>query len=91
MTLAEALEQVELEPGRTYQCSVRGMNVMLRVAPVGEKLLLSKPLCEEDIMLDPWCELPQPRWGTTLKARPGPKLLPDAPQIPHDEDGANDL
>lgn len=88
MTLAEALEQVELEPGRTYQCRVRGMVVELRVAPAGEKTLLSKPLCEEDIMLDPWCELPQPEWGKTFKAKPGPRLMPDIPEIPRDDEVA---
>ena len=85
MTLSEALAQVELEPGRTYQCRVRGMNVVLRVAPAGEQLL-SKPLCEEDIMLDAWCELPgpQPIWRSRPKW--GRLPPPDIPHIPRDED-----
>jgi hypothetical protein len=86
MTLAQALEQVALEPGRTYQCHVRGMNVVLRVAPAGEKLLLSKPLCEEDIMLDAWCELPQPKATATLQPKWGANFMPDIPEIPRDEE-----
>lgn len=86
MTLAEALEHVELEPGHTYQCHVRGMNVVLRVAPAGEKLLLSKPLCEEDIMLDAWCELPEPGPKFKVRVKPGKPPLPDIPDIPRDEE-----
>ena len=33
VSLAEALEKVELEPGRTYRCRVRGMCVELYVFP----------------------------------------------------------
>lgn len=86
MTLSEALAQVELEPGRTYQCRVRGMNVVLRVAPAGEKLLLSKPLCEEDIMLDAWCELPGPQPIGRSRPKWGATFMPDIPESPGDED-----
>jgi hypothetical protein len=86
MTLAEALESVDLEPGKIYRCCVRGMVVELRVSPSSEKLLLSKPFCEEDVMLDPWCELPEPRTVAILKAKPGGRLIPDIPDIPRDED-----
>lgn len=85
MTIAEALETVELEPGRTYRCKVRGLDVELRVSPQQEKTLLSKPLCEEDIMLDAWCELPQPKTERKLRPKWGARFMPDIPDIPRDE------
>lgn len=86
MTLTEALESVELEPGRTYRCRIRGMDVELRVTPQQGKTLLTKPLCEEDIMLDPWCELHQP-WPTQkVRVKWGERFMPDIPEIPQDEE-----
>lgn len=94
MTLTEALQSVELEPGRTYRCQVRGRTVEVRVVnepvnggnPPSQERLLTKELCEEDIMLDAWCELPEPKWTKTFKAQPGPRHMPDIPEIPRDEE-----
>lgn len=87
MTLAQALETVELEPGRIYRCRVRGMDVILRVAETGEKTLLSKSLCEEDIMLDPWCELHSTTPSVKIPTKPGERILSDIPYIPSDDEG----
>lgn len=98
MTLAEALENVDLEPGQTYRCNARGHIVEVRVSSdaddegttaTARKRLLTKNLCDEDIMLDAWCELPGPTPKFTVTARPGTRLMPDIPEIPRDEDDAS--
>ena len=91
ISLADALEKVELEPGRTYECEVRGRHVELRVfdepPPVRNHLPFATTpgLHEDDIRLDPWCELSSPR---ELKRVPS-KLIDhipfDIPEIPQDE------
>ena len=85
MTLAEALSQVDLETGRTYDCVVNGKRVIVRVAPPSA-IAPSARYDESDVMLDPWCELPSQgelipnptiRWG---------ELPLDIPDIPQDEE-----
>ncbi len=84
--LVEALQQVELEPGRTYHCQVRGHWVELHVlGPNTESEAPSIP--ESDIMLDPWIELPPPTGGIRVRAKPGKLPPPDPPNIPVDEEG----
>lgn len=61
MTLSEALEQVELEPGKTYRCSVRGMMVELQVR--ADEL---RP-CDL-VPSDDWVELPGPKPIARVKA-----------------------
>jgi len=46
--------------------------------------VLSAPLEESDIMLDPWTDLPSPQPISFVKATPGKPLLPDVPEIPVD-------
>ncbi len=84
MTLVEALQNVELEPGRTYQCHVRGMDVEVRVNPAGGKWFLPAPLHPDDIMLEAWCELPGPRNWVSVSVPPGSeaRFLPDPPVLP---------
>jgi hypothetical protein len=55
MTLAEALAQVDLEPGRTYDCLVHGKRVIIRVAAPDEDLPAAR-YDESDVMLDAWCD-----------------------------------
>ncbi len=85
MTLAEALAQVDLELGRTYDCVVNGKRVTVRVAPPSS---VAPSACydESDVMLDSWCELPSQgtpipnvtvRWGN---------LPIDIPEIPSDDE-----
>jgi len=97
MTLSEALESVELEPGRTYRCRVRGKTVEVRIVPDSESngsspasraRLLTKELCEEDIMLEAWCELSPPADLGELMAEPGERFIPDIPDIPRDDEEA---
>jgi hypothetical protein len=85
MTLAEALAQVELESGRTYDCVVKGQRVTVRVVPAGT-IAPSARYDESDVMLDAWCELP--RQGTLIRGgqvRIG-ELPIDIPEIPQDEE-----
>jgi hypothetical protein len=84
LSIAEALEQVELEPGRVYSCQVKGHWIELRVLPPGVDP--KSTVDESDIMLDPWVELPRPRSGIYVRAKRGTLPLPDVPEIPPDED-----
>lgn len=87
MTLAEALEQVELEAGRTYRCRVNDKSVTVSVSTV-EDAFLADPIREEDIvvMRDPPFELAEPKPYAIVKARPGGNFMPDIPEIPPDGD-----
>ena len=85
MTLAEALSQVTLETGCTYDCVVNGKRVIVRVAP-RSAIAPSARYDESDVMLDPWCELPsqgKPIRGG--KVRMG-KLPLDIPEVPQDDE-----
>ncbi len=92
ISLADALEEVELEPGRTYECEVRGRHVELRVfdapPPVRNHLPFATTpgLHEADIRLDPWCELPSPPAVGWLTSELGESPPIDIPEIPTDED-----
>lgn len=85
-SLAEALKQVELEPGRTYCCQVNGHWVEVRVLPEVESAASRIP--ESDIMLDAWVELPPPKPIAKLQARLGKLPLPDVPEIPRDDEAS---
>lgn len=85
MTITEALAQVDLEPGRTYDCVVNGKSVTVRVAP-RSSIAPSARYDESDVMLDPWCELPsqgKPIPNVTVKWG---KLPIDIPIFPADDD-----
>jgi hypothetical protein len=85
MTLAEALAQVELEEGRSYDCIVNGKRVTVRVAP-RSAIAPSARYDESDAMLDPWCELPsQGKREPAVHVRLG-KIPIDIPEIPQDEE-----
>jgi hypothetical protein len=85
LSIAEALEQVDLEPGQVYSCQVKGHWVELRVLPSGER---PKPaqIDESDIMLDPWVRLPRPAPTFEVLGEYGPPPRPYIPEIPSDED-----
>lgn len=85
MTLTEALAQVDLEPGRTYDCIVKGQRVTVRVVPAGT-IGPAARYDESDVMLDAWCDLKsegtkitnaEVRWG---------KIPIDIPEIPQDDE-----
>lgn len=62
MTLIEALEAIDLEPGRIYRCQIRGMSVELRVD--SEDIVSETGSVEstviEDAPMPAWFEIPSP-------------------------------
>ena len=82
--LSDALQQVELEAGRVYECRVGNLQIEVRVKTASS--LLPDPLNPEDIMLDPWTEFPGPKSGIVLPVTRGGSLLPDPQPIPEDRD-----
>jgi hypothetical protein len=78
-TLAEALSQVDLQPGHTYREKVNGRTVEVRV-------LEDEPSPElaAQVMLQPWVEFPFNPVGT-VRATLGTLPLPDPPVIPSDD------
>ncbi|MFM9965612.1 MAG: hypothetical protein ACKV2Q_30875 [Planctomycetaceae bacterium] len=92
ISLVDALEDVELEAGRTYCCEVRGRQVELRVlsVPPATRSVASVStetggLRDEDIRLDPWCEFPLPTPLSRVIPRSVASLPFDIPEIPSDE------
>jgi hypothetical protein len=84
--LVEALEQVDLEVGRTYRYHVKGRVVELRVLEAGSPAMAPARIDESDIMLEPWVELPTPRPVGTVQARLAPPPPPDIPDIPVEDE-----
>jgi hypothetical protein len=84
LSIAEPLEQVDLEPGQVYSCQVKGYWVELRVLPPGEDPK-SSLIEESEIMLDPWVQLPRPAPTFRVLGRYGPPPRPHIPEIPSDE------
>ena len=83
IALADALEGVELVEGQTYHCQVHGWQVEVRVLAMPQT---SAGLSEEDVMLDPWCELPGPPVVGVFSSRLVACLPFDVPEIPASED-----
>ena len=83
IALADALADVDLEVSQTYHCEVHGRHVELRVLAKPEP---STGLSEDDVMLDPWCELPRPRTIRKHSVRRVERLPYDIPVIPVDDD-----
>jgi hypothetical protein len=81
ISLTEALAQVELEPGKTYRCLVKGRWVELRVLDA-TPANLAKPFLPKDVMLDPWLELPGPNATVVRQVQAGKPLPFDIPDIP---------
>jgi hypothetical protein len=88
ISLVDALEDVELQAGQTYRCEVRGHQVELRVlaGPAVDHRDTSTALPESDVILDAWCELPQPTPIGRVKSRLVASLPIDIPTIPSDEE-----
>jgi len=86
-SLAEALNNVELETGRTYRCRVKEFWVELRVlGPANESSATTS--LQADVPMDAWTELPEPSGGFIVPSRRGPPDVPDIPEIPQDENAA---
>lgn len=86
ISVAEALQAVELENGRTYRCQVKDYWVELRV--LGPVAGPPPGIPEDDIMQDAWSELPAPGPGSLSASRLAPPDPPDLPDIPRDGEGA---
>jgi len=85
MTLAEALANVELEAGKTYDCLVNGNRVTVHVTPAS-RVSPAARYDESDVMLDPWCDLPsQGKPIPNVRLRWG-KLPVDIPPMPADDE-----
>jgi hypothetical protein len=84
--LAEALAQVELEPGRVYRCVVKGLTVDVHVLQPIPPEFLPAPLVESDILLEPWVELPAPEGGVRVLCKRGELPPPDVPDIPAEDE-----
>jgi hypothetical protein len=86
--LAEALRDVDLEPGEVYQCTIGNLRVEVRVGESSNRVASRakgrqpSPYDPSDLMLDPWTDFPSPHPLATLTARPAKPRLPDAPEIP---------
>lgn len=85
MTLAEALAQVHLEPGRTYECQVQGNRVVVQVVP-GRIEESAARYDESDVMFDPWCDLPSQGKPIAEFNIVRGKLPIDIPYIPQDDE-----
>jgi hypothetical protein len=83
IALADALQEVNLEVGRVYQCRVGALFVEVRVEARGFAPLPA-PIELSDVMLDPWTDLPAPPPQHILEAMPATPVLPDAPLIASD-------
>ena len=81
MPLAEALEQVDLNPGSIYCCQVKGRWVEVRVLDQPPPQL-AKPFTESDVMLDPWFELPDIAANHRQTVTRRVRLPFDVPEIP---------
>lgn len=89
ISLTDALRDVDLQPGQTYRCEVRGHNVELRVlAPQANGDDSESAIPVADVMLEPWLELPELACRAKGVSRLTPSLPPDIPAIPHDGEDA---
>ena len=84
--LTEALEHVDLQPGKSYSCRVKDLWVEVRVRSAEPEL--AARFDESDVMLDPWVEFPDPAPVRISRPTLGPPDPPDIPFIPSDEDDA---
>ena len=83
-SLIEALEQVDLRPGNTYRCRVKGRWVEVRVLD-SAPAKLAKPFSETDVLHEPWVELPAPISTIRCPAKPNGYLPFDLPSIPAED------
>jgi len=79
ISLAEALQQVKLEAGKTYRCKTPELLIEVRVQ---RRPTEPSALPEADIMLDAWVDLPHPPAvgaGRSKLVQPPPPTVPDIP------------
>ena len=83
LSLVDALQQVNLEAGRIYQCRVGKLRVQVCVEK-NDLDLLPAPFESADVMLDPWIDLPGPQAIALTDVTLVTPVLPDVPEIPLD-------
>ena len=83
MSLVDALRQVDLEAGRTYQCRVGPLCVQVQVQENAWDVVPA-PLDPADVMLDPWIDLPAPKPVAMVDVTLVVPVLPDVANIPGD-------
>jgi hypothetical protein len=83
ISLPDALAQVDLQPGRIYDCQIGRFRVEVRVSETALPVSPA-PFDASDVMLDPWTDLPAPKATAIVHAMPGEALLPDPPTLPMD-------
>lgn len=76
MTLVQALEGVELTPGSVYACRVRGLLVEVRVDATPLRSV-ARTTVDDQLPIEPWCELPAPDRLAVMVARLAPLPPPD--------------
>jgi hypothetical protein len=76
LSLVDALAEVDLAPGQTYQCVVKGCHVLLHVLPESPPIAWP-PTDESDVPHDAPFEHPFPSPTLRTKASLGPLPLPE--------------
>lgn len=87
-SLNEALAQLNLQPGETYQTTVNGCKIEVRALKTADA---AAPIEEssdyaDQTMLEPWFTIPFSTGGLIVEARFGPLPLPDQPIVLPEEE-----
>jgi hypothetical protein len=87
--LAEAIAQLNLEPGQTYRATVNGHEFEVRMLEKSPRLQpADEPSQFADmVMVDLYLDIPPSPNAITVTAYPGKLPLPDPPVIPPDDGG----
>ena len=76
MSLVDALAEVDLAPGQTYRCVVKGCRVVLQVLPESSPIP-GPPTGDADVPLDDPFEHPFPQPTLRTQTSLGPLPLPE--------------
>jgi hypothetical protein len=85
ISLEQALQAVDLEPGQTYRCQVRGNWVVLKVLE-SQSLDLMLGRTESLAPQEAWVELPELASQGSIRTLLVPLALPDVPAIPNEDE-----
>jgi hypothetical protein len=86
ISLGETLRQLNLQPG-TYHFHLKAHDIEIRVVErKTPEPITAAQYDEDDVMLEPWVELPTPEPLGTVMAYPAPPPPPDIPEIPDEDD-----
>lgn len=79
--LPQVLAELNLQPGQCQRIRVNGYELEIR------RLDQKQSDFSAMVMLEPWLEFPPPRSVATVPTQAGKLPLPDAPDIPPQEEG----